>query len=104
MHLARPYPPLAARLSLVRYRRIPSTTAGYVISRSGAAKLLAKRQPFGRPVDVDLRFWWEADRLKVLGVVPSVLALDETSDTSTIREVSAPRSHGERGSRTDSTT
>jgi len=76
--------PLAGRFSLVRYRRIPSTTAGYVISRAGAAKLLATRRPFGRPVDVDLRFWWEADSLRVLGVVPSALALDDTSDTSTI--------------------
>ena len=75
---------LSGPFALVRYRRIPSTTAGYVISRAGAAKLLARRRPFGRPVDVDLRFWWEADALRVLGVVPSPLALDETSDTSTI--------------------
>jgi len=75
---------LTGRFSLVRYRRVPSTTAGYVVSRAGAAKLLAARRPFGRPVDVDLRFWWEADGLRMRGVVPSVLALDDTSDVSTI--------------------
>ena len=74
---------LAAGLRLVQYRRVPSTTAGYVVSRSGAAKLLASRQPFGRPVDVDLRFWWEND-LRILGVTPAVLVLDSTSDVSTI--------------------
>lgn len=74
---------LAAGLRLVQYRRVPSTTAGYVVSRSGAQKLLASRQPFGRPVDVDLRFWWEND-LRILGVTPSVLSLDSTSDVSTI--------------------
>ena len=76
--------PLARRFSLVRYRRIPSTTAGYVVSRAGAARLLATRRPFGRPVDVDLRFWWESDDLRILGVVPSPIALDDTSDVSTI--------------------
>jgi len=74
---------LTAGLKLVQYRRVPSTTAGYVVSRSGAQKLLASRQPFGRPVDVDLRFWWEND-LCILGVTPSVLSLDSTSDVSTI--------------------
>ena len=74
---------LIADLKLVQYRRVPSTTAGYVVSRSGAMKLLASRQPFGRPVDVDLRFWWEND-LRILGVTPAVLSLDSTSDVSTI--------------------
>ncbi|MCZ2496971.1 glycosyl transferase family 25 [Xylophilus sp. Kf1] len=74
---------LTGGLRLVQYRRVPSTTAGYVVSRSGAQKLLASRRPFGRPVDVDLRFWWEND-LRILGVTPAVLSLDSTSDVSTI--------------------
>lgn len=68
---------------LVEYRRVPSMTAGYVVSRSGATKLLASRKPFGRPIDVDLRFWWEND-LRILGVVPPVLILDDTSLVSSI--------------------
>ena len=75
--------PLIAEVALVEYARIPSLTAGYVISRSGAEKLLASRIPFGRPIDVDLRFWWEND-LRVLGVSPSMLILDETSFVSSI--------------------
>ncbi|MEG1456495.1 MAG: glycosyl transferase family 25, partial [Comamonas sp.] len=34
-------------------------------------------------IDVDLRFWWEND-LRILGTVPSLLILDETSFVSSI--------------------
>lgn len=77
--------PLTDQTQLIEYQRIPSMTAGYVISRSGATKLLAARMPFGRPIDVDLRFWWECD-LRILGVMPPALVLDETSFVSSIGE------------------
>ena len=70
-------------LQLISYRRVPSFAAGYVISRSGAQKMLATRVPFDRPVDVDIRFWFEND-LHVFGVHPSVIALDDTSEVSSI--------------------
>ena len=76
--------PLVNGTALVDYSRVPSMTAGYVVSRAGAAKLLAHRQPFGRPIDVDLRFWWECGQLRILGVSPSALALDDTSLVSSI--------------------
>jgi glycosyl transferase, family 25 len=76
--------PLCAGFDLLRYRRVPSLTAGYVINRQGATKLLASRLPFGRPIDVDLRHWWECRSLQVLGVEPSVVSLDETSLNSSI--------------------
>lgn len=67
---------------LIQYRRVPSFTAGYVISRNGAEKLLKSRIPFGRPIDIDLRFWWEND-MQILGVQPPPVLLDDTSlDTS----------------------
>ena len=75
--------PLLAGFSLVDYQRVPSLTAGYVISRSGAQKLLASRIPFGRPIDVDLRHWWEND-LRIQGVVPAAVVLDDTSFQSSI--------------------
>nr|WP_316644327.1 glycosyltransferase family 25 protein [uncultured Roseateles sp.] len=75
--------PLTPGFELVDYRRVPSLTAGYAISRSGAQKLLASRLPFGRPIDVDLRHWWEND-LSVQGVLPAAIALDETSFQSSI--------------------
>lgn len=75
--------PLTATHQLIAYRRVPSFTAGYVVSRAGARKLLASRVPFGRPIDIDLRFWWE-NELRVLGVQPPVLQLDDTSADSSI--------------------
>ncbi|WP_312566852.1 glycosyltransferase family 25 protein [Comamonas sp.] len=68
---------------LIQYQRVPSFTAGYVISRAGAQKLLSSRVPFGRPVDVDIRFWFE-NNLQVFGVYPYVLGLDELSEVSSI--------------------
>lgn len=77
--------PLPAGRELVQYRRVPSLTAGYAIHRRGAAKLLAHRLPFGRPIDVDLRHWWECgDDFRLLGVRPAVIALDDTSQQSSI--------------------
>ena len=75
--------PLAAGFELVSYRRVPSLTAGYVVSRSGAAKLLVSRRPFGRPIDVDLRQWWE-NRLRMRGVMPAAIALAPTEASSSI--------------------
>ena len=75
--------PLTPAHDLISYQRVPSMTAGYVVSRAGARKLLESRVPFGRPIDVDLRFWWEND-LKILGVQPPAIRLDVTSEVSTI--------------------
>ena len=68
---------------LVDYARIPSLTAGYVISRAGAGKLLKSRLPFGRPIDVDLRHFWE-NGMQIQGVEPAAIELDETSFESSI--------------------
>ena len=75
--------PLAEGLALIRYQRVPSFATGYVLSRAGAQKMLATRMPFGRPVDVDWRFWFETN-LQIYGVHPSVIALDDTSEVSSI--------------------
>lgn len=73
----------ASSLQLISYQRVPSFAAGYVISRSGAQKMLKTRIPFDRPVDVDIRFWFE-NGLRVFGVYPSVIGLDDTSEVSSI--------------------
>lgn len=71
--------------ALIQYRKIPSYTAGYIVHRQGAQKLLASRQPFGRPIDIDLRFFWEND-LRIWGVQPAVVLLDESSQTTSIAQ------------------
>ena len=68
---------------------MPSFATGYVLSRAGAQKMLRTRMPFGRPVDVDWRFWFEND-LHIYGVSPSVIALDDTSEVSSIWEKREP--------------
>jgi glycosyl transferase, family 25 len=75
--------PLLAHSDLVRYRRAPSLTGAYLLSRAGARKLAGARQPFFRPVDVDLRFWWETD-LRLYGLQPYPVSLGEASFTSSI--------------------
>lgn len=91
--IGRPQEPVAQRwplgqaegsaLSLIRYRRVPSLTGAYVISARGAQRLLTVRPPFFRPIDVDLRHWWEAG-LHIYGLQPYPVALADSSHTSSI--------------------
>ena len=75
--------PFLAGRDLITYSRVPSMTAAYVITAAGARKLLANRPPFGRPVDVDLRHWWECD-LDVRGIHPYPVRGAAASVLSTI--------------------
>jgi glycosyl transferase family 25 len=77
--------PLCRGRDLIRYRRVPSLTGAYVISARGAHKMLRRRPPFGRPVDVDIRHWWEYD-LSVLGVHPYPVCGAASSRASTIED------------------
>lgn len=68
---------------LVRYRRVPSWCSAYVISRRGAEQMLAAHVPFGRPVDLDMRCWWESG-CRVFGVQPYPVSLSPLSQRSSI--------------------
>jgi glycosyl transferase family 25 len=74
---------LGATFELIGYQRAPSHTCAYVVSRRGAQKLLATRSRFGRPIDVDLRRWWEND-LALFGVQPYPVRRAAESRLSTI--------------------
>jgi len=87
--------PLLPGRDLVRYRRVPSLTGAYVLTRRGAQKLLARRQPFGRPVDVDIRYWWECE-LEVLGVHPYPVSGAAASRWTTIQNRDLPARPGSR--------
>jgi glycosyl transferase family 25 len=54
-HAERPLAHLPCGRTLVRYSRIPPTTAGYLISQRGAAKMLNLEVPRYWPVDTDIR-------------------------------------------------
>jgi glycosyl transferase family 25 len=75
--------PLAQGAKLIRYQRVPSGTGAYLITLGGATKLAQARQRFGRPVDVDLRYWWECD-LQLFGITPYPVRSSEESRSSTI--------------------
>jgi len=55
--------------TLVRYDKVPSRTTAYVMSYSGASKMLAQSSSIGRPVDLDFQHWWES-QLMVYGLQP----------------------------------
>jgi glycosyl transferase family 25 len=82
--------PLQGSRDLIAYRRVPSLTGAYVITAEGAGKLLAHRCPFGRPIDVDMRHWWECG-LEVLGVHPYPVRGAPSSRVSTIEGRRADR-------------
>lgn len=86
--------PQPARAALIRYARVPTMTGAYLVSREGARKLLATRTRFFRPIDIDLRHWWEGD-LRVFGVLPYPVAVGPDGAISSIghRE---PRGSGSR--------
>ena len=69
--------------SLCQYKKIPSTSTGYVVSLAGASKLLGAREMFGRPVDDDVQFYWEYSG-EVYGVKPYPVFIADSSLESTI--------------------
>ena len=74
---------LGAQLRLVSPDRVPGLTLGYTLDRVAAEMLLAKALPFGRPLDMDVKHWWEFG-LSVLAVNPPPLRLGELATRSCI--------------------
>lgn len=68
--------PVGGGLTLCSYAKVPICTVGEAVSRRGAEKLLARRIPFGRPVDVDLQYTWETG-IEVYGLEPYCTAPEE---------------------------
>jgi glycosyl transferase family 25 len=59
---------------LVQYSKIPSGSAGYLVSKAGAAKLLRQRKAWA-PVDVEISHAWDLG-LNVYGVMPPPITQD----------------------------
>ena len=71
-------------LNLVRHRRPPVRTVAQLWTLAGAKKFLAIARPLRRPVDVQLKHWWEGD-LNILTAVPALVTQDDKqSSISTI--------------------
>jgi len=60
-----------SKFELVRWKKNPTGTQAYAISKEGAEDFLKKRSIFFRPIDVDLQFSWETN-LDVMGLIPFV--------------------------------
>jgi glycosyl transferase family 25 len=74
---------LGGGYTLLAPRRVPAFALGYVVERRAAAALADKSLPFGRPVDIDLKHWWDFG-VSVLIVQPSVLRIRLGDDASAI--------------------
>lgn len=59
----------------------PACTTGYVISRAAARKMADQALPFARPVDLDIKHWWEFG-ITVLAVSPSLVVPADHDDSS----------------------
>jgi glycosyl transferase family 25 len=71
-------------VSLVNYSKSPTGTVAQVVSREGAKRLLAKKPPFFRPIDIDLQWSWEIG-ITVQGLIPYVADVsDEPSEIQRI--------------------
>lgn len=67
---------VGAGFTLGRPDRVPSTTLGYVLTRAGAEKILARVPPIFRPVDEDHKHFWEFG-LRVAMIDPQPIAIGE---------------------------
>jgi glycosyl transferase family 25 len=75
---------------LVREPVISKRTVGQIVSRAGAARLLARTLPIRRPIDVQLQYPWELG-IEVLTIQPSLVVdigekLFGSSTTKAVRE------------------
>lgn len=64
------------QLAIVEYKSQTSGMVGYIARRSGAEKLTSRSSLF-RPIDEDIKFYWELD-LRVFSVAPNLVT--EISD------------------------
>ncbi len=71
---------------LVYYRKVPINTLAQAVSLQGAKKLLNNTKRFSRPVDVDIKHYWELD-INVLAIVPPLIK-DRQQSESVITKIS----------------
>jgi len=71
---------------LVYYKKIPINTLAQAVSLEGAKKLLANSKTIFRPVDVDMKHYWEKE-INILGIDPPLI-LDRYDFSSEISQMS----------------
>ena len=66
---------------LVLSDRLPPRTTGYIIGRRAASRLLALDSPIARPIDIDLKFYWEHN-VPILTLAEQMVAEREETDST----------------------
>ena len=64
--------PITSVYDLVYYKKVPINTLAQAVSLQGAKKLLENSKCFFRPVDVDMKHYWEKG-INVLGIDPPLI-------------------------------
>ncbi len=72
-------------LRLTAPNRVPGLTLGYALDRKAAELLLVNALPFSRPLDMDMKHWWEFG-LPMLVVDPPPLRVGPLGEQSGIAE------------------
>ena len=65
--------PIDNTFSLAYYNKTPIGTAAQAVSKQGAQRLLKTTQPFIRPVDSDIQYYWERG-IKLQGLEPQIVS------------------------------
>ncbi|MDP2618888.1 MAG: glycosyltransferase family 25 protein [Hyphomicrobiales bacterium] len=76
--------PLTKDHWIVMPYRVPTCLIGYGIRRQAADRLVGESIPFFRPVDEDMKFFWEKSIKVALVVPPPVSVGDQQTQTGTI--------------------
>lgn len=63
---------ISEKYDLVYYKKVPINTLAQAVSNSGAKKLIANSQRIFRPIDVDIKHYWEKD-INVMGINPPLI-------------------------------
>lgn len=72
--------PISDDHEIINCRVAPPFTTGYAITRSAAATLAQSVLPFARPVDMDLKHWWEFG-IRTLAVRPGLVVSSGAYDS-----------------------
>ena len=72
---------LTSKYRLVEPFITPARTTGYGLTKQAAASLVRTAVPFTRPVDIDLKHWWEFG-IRSLAVDPSPLLPQQVAESS----------------------
>lgn len=62
-------------MNLVIYNKAMAGTCAQAVSYQGAKNLLANSVKFGRPVDIDLQYWWEKN-IELFALLPYAFSPD----------------------------